>query len=72
MIAAWLAGFLVYEWLAQTQGLGFWTDVLARLNPPESSIGASLPSFAVSLALGAAVSLAARRSGALATAPRGT
>ena len=34
MIAAWLAGFAVYEWLAQTQGLGFWTDFLARLNPP--------------------------------------
>src|SRR4029079_6619404 len=29
MIAAWLAGFAVYEWLAQTQDLGFWTDFLA-------------------------------------------
>src|SRR4051794_9867126 len=72
MIAAWLAGFLVYEWLAQTQGLGFWTDFLGRLNPPGASIGGSLPSFAVSFALGAAVSLAARRSGALVAEPPGT
>ena len=63
MIGAWLAGFPVYEWLAQTQGLGFWTDLLAHLSPPESSIGASLPSFGVAFALGAAVSFAARRSG---------
>src|SRR3954452_20137269 len=25
MIGAWIAGFCVYEWLAQTGGLGFWT-----------------------------------------------
>ena len=43
MIVSWLAGFAVYEWLAQTQDLGFWTDFLARLNPPHSQIGASLP-----------------------------
>ena len=47
MIVSWLAGFAVYEWLAQTQDLGFWTDFLARLNPPESRIGASLPGFAI-------------------------
>ena len=46
MIAAWLAGFALYEWLAQTQGLGFWTQLLARLHPPRGGIGASLPSFA--------------------------
>ena len=66
MIASWLAGFAVYEWLAQTPGLGFWSDFLARLHPPHAQIGASLPSFAVSLALGALVSLGARRTGALA------
>jgi nucleobase:cation symporter-1, NCS1 family len=66
MIASWLAGFMVYEWLAQTQGLGFWTDFLAKLHPLHSQIGASLPSFAVALALGATASLAARRTGALA------
>jgi putative hydroxymethylpyrimidine transporter CytX len=69
MIASWLVGFAVYEWLAQTQGLGFWTDFLARLHPPHAQIGASLPSFGVAFALGAAVSLAARRSGSLALSP---
>ena len=71
MIAAWLAGFAVYEWLAQTQGLGFWTDFLAKLHPPDAQIGASLPSFAVSFALAAAVSFAARRTGALALSRQG-
>jgi putative hydroxymethylpyrimidine transporter CytX len=61
MIVSWLAGFAVYEWLAQTQDLGFWTHFLARLNPPHSSIGASLPGFGVAFALGAAVSFSARR-----------
>jgi hypothetical protein len=28
MIGAWLCGFALYEWLAQSQGLGFWTNVL--------------------------------------------
>jgi putative hydroxymethylpyrimidine transporter CytX len=71
MIGSWLAGFMVYEWLAQTHGLGFWTDFLARLHPPESQVGASLPAFAVSLALGGLVSLAARRTGALALSREG-
>jgi len=52
MIAAWLCGFALYEWLAQSQGLGFWTDFLARLHPLHSQIGASLPSFGLSLMLG--------------------
>ncbi len=55
MIAAWLAGFMLYEWLAQTQGLGFWTSFLARLHPLHSQIGASLPSFG--LAFGLALAL---------------
>jgi purine-cytosine permease-like protein len=71
MIVSWLAGFAVYEWLAQTQDLGFWTDFLARLNPPHSQIGASLPGFAVSFVLAAGVSFAARRSGALALSRQG-
>lgn len=60
MIGAWLAGFLVYEWIAQTQGLGFWSRWLAHLHPLHGGVGASLPSFAASLALGLAVSLRAR------------
>jgi purine-cytosine permease-like protein len=63
MIASWLAGFLLYEWIAQTQGLGFWSRLLAHLHPPGSGIGASLPGFAASftLALGVAVAAQARR-----------
>ena len=64
MIGAWLAGFVLYEWLAQTQGLGFWTDFLARLHPLDFQIGASLPGFALSFALAALVgSLGRRRTG---------
>ena len=63
MIAAWLAGFLLYEWIAQTQGLGFWSRWLAQLHPPHGGIGASLPGFAASfvLALGISVAAQARR-----------
>jgi NCS1 family nucleobase:cation symporter-1 len=61
MIGAWLCGFLLYEWLAQSLSLGFWTSFLARLHPLHSQIGASLPSFALSFALAYAVSTVARR-----------
>jgi purine-cytosine permease-like protein len=61
MIGAWLVGFLVYEWLAQTAGLGFWTDFLARLHPLHSQIGASVPSFAVAFVLASLVGVVARR-----------
>jgi nucleobase:cation symporter-1, NCS1 family len=63
MIVSWLAGFMLYEWLAQSQGLGFWTGFLARLHPLHSQIGASLPSFALAFALAWAVSLVGRRAG---------
>jgi len=67
MIGAWLCGFALYEWLAQSQNLGFWTSFLARLHPLHSQIGASLPSFALSFALASIVGLLARR-GVVATA----
>jgi purine-cytosine permease-like protein len=46
MIGAWLVGFGLYEWIAQTQDLGFWSRGLSHLHPPQGGIGASLPSFA--------------------------
>jgi putative hydroxymethylpyrimidine transporter CytX len=61
MIGAWLCGFLFYEWLAQSTGLGFWTDFLAQLHPLDSQIGASLPSFGLAFALAYVVSTVARR-----------
>jgi len=61
MITAWLVGFGLYEWLAQTQGLGFWTRFLADLHPPHGGIGASLPSFGAAFGIALGVSLVARR-----------
>jgi nucleobase:cation symporter-1, NCS1 family len=61
MVLAWLVGFGLYEWLAQTQDLGFWTRFVAQLHPPHGGIGASLPSFGVAFLLGLAVSLVGRR-----------
>lgn len=58
LIAAWLAGFAVYQWLHPT-GPSWWTDLLANAEPP--GIGASLPSFAVAFALTALASLHRRR-----------
>jgi purine-cytosine permease-like protein len=53
-IAAWVAGFVAYEWLAQPQDLGFWTRWLSHLPTPSYAIGASVPGFAVALLLTAA------------------
>ena len=46
MIASWLVGFCLYEWIAQTQGLGFWSRLPRAPPPADGGIGASLPSFA--------------------------
>ena len=51
MIASWIVGFLLYEWLAQPLDLGFWTSFLADLHPLHSQIGASLPSFGAAFGL---------------------
>jgi putative hydroxymethylpyrimidine transporter CytX len=54
-IAAWLAGFAVYEWLAQPAGLGFWTRWLGHLATPSYRVGASLPGFLTAFLLTALV-----------------
>jgi NCS1 family nucleobase:cation symporter-1 len=61
MLGAWLVGFMLYEWLAQTQDLGFWTRFLASLHPPTAGIGASLPSFGAAFALASLAALRYRR-----------
>ena len=58
-LAAWVAGFAVYQWLAPT-GPGWWVDLVAHIDPPSWGIGATLPCFAVSLVLGLAA-VAVRR-----------
>jgi len=50
-IAAWLVGFLVYEWLAQPHDLGFWSEWLSHLPTPSYQIGASVPGFLVAFLL---------------------
>jgi nucleobase:cation symporter-1, NCS1 family len=59
-ILAWLAGFAVYQWLYPT-GPSWWVHAVGHLDPPAWGIGATVPSFAVSLVLGGAVALAAPR-----------
>ena len=59
-IAAWIAGFACYQWLTPT-GPAWWVEQVERLDPPAWGIGATLPSFAVSFALGLAAAVAARR-----------
>lgn len=50
-VAAWIAGFAVYQWLHPT-GPGWWTDLVAHVSPHDIG-GASLPSFAVAFCLAA-------------------
>src|SRR5438093_7068075 len=64
-IVAWIAGFLVYEWLYQPTDLGFWSRWLGHLPTPAYQFGASVPSFAVALLLTAgAVRLGSARAAA--------
>jgi len=60
MIAVWLLGFAVYQWLAPT-GPDWWLELIGRLDPPAWSIGATIPSFVVTVAAGAVVAAASRR-----------
>ena len=60
MIGAWIAGFAAYQWLYPT-GPHWWVDLVEQLDPPDWGIGASLPSFAVSLALGLVIATLGKR-----------
>jgi hypothetical protein len=53
-ILAWVVGFLVYEWLYQPTGLGFWSRWMGELPTPSHAIGASVPGFGVAFLLTAA------------------
>jgi NCS1 family nucleobase:cation symporter-1 len=63
LIAAWIAGFALYQWLYPT-GPGWWVDVVDKLNPPDWGIGATVPSFLVSFCVASIVALLARRTAA--------
>ena len=69
-IAAWIAGFALYQWLYPT-GPHWWVDLVGRLNPPDWGIGATVPSFACAFGLALAVAALERhRLPALARAQR--
>ena len=60
LIAAWIAGFTLYQWLFPT-GPSWWVDAVGNLNPPAWGIGATVPSFVVSFAVALAVAAVSRR-----------
>jgi hypothetical protein len=60
LIAAWIAGFALYQWLFPT-GPSWWVDAVARLNPPAWGVGATVPSFLVAFCIALAVALVTRR-----------
>ena len=60
LVLAWVAGFVLYQWLSPT-GPGWWVDQVERLDPPSWTIGATVPSFAVSFGLGLAAAAQSRR-----------
>ena len=62
MIAVWVLGFVVYQWLAPT-GPEWWVELVGRLDPPAWGIGATIPSFAVTVAAGLVAAAASRRVG---------
>ncbi|MFO7573084.1 MAG: cytosine permease [Gaiellaceae bacterium] len=61
LVAAWLAGFCVYQWLYPT-GPSWWTAAVERLDPPDWQIGATVPSFVIAFALASLAAFAARSS----------
>jgi nucleobase:cation symporter-1, NCS1 family len=58
MLAAWIAGFALYQWLHPV-GPSWWTDLIG--DGAGLELGATLPSFAVSVVLGLAVATLGRR-----------
>ena len=60
LIAAWLVGFALYQWLHPT-GPNWWIDLVERTNAGELEIGATLPSFLVAFLLAAGLGALAGR-----------
>jgi putative hydroxymethylpyrimidine transporter CytX len=61
LLAVWAGGFVLYHWLHAVEGWpGWWQSVVRHIDPVGASVGASLPSFAAALVLGAAVSAVER------------
>ena len=60
LIAAWFAGFALYQWLYPT-GPSWWIDFVSRLDPPSWSIPVTVPSFLVSFGVALLVAAGSRR-----------
>jgi purine-cytosine permease-like protein len=60
-LIAWFAGFALYQWLSPV-GPSWWTSLVSRTHPGNVTFTASLPSFAASLGLAMALTLASRAS----------
>jgi putative hydroxymethylpyrimidine transporter CytX len=58
-LGAWLAGFLVYQWLSPV-GPTWWTRIVEHTHPGQGSLGGSLPSFAAAFVLSLALTLPSR------------
>ena len=67
LVAAWVAGFAVYQWLFPT-GPSWWVDEVQRLHPPQWGIGATVPAFLVSFAVAGVAAVLGRRATARAAA----
>jgi putative hydroxymethylpyrimidine transporter CytX len=61
LVAAWVAGFVLYQWLNPT-GPERWTDLVRKLEPPDWGVGATVPSFIVAFAIAGIVAVFGRRS----------
>ena len=60
LIAAWLVGFTLYQWLHPT-GPSWWIELVDRADAGELEIGATLPSFLAAFLLAAAFGALAGR-----------
>ena len=67
LVAAWIAGFVLYQWLYPT-GPTRWIDLVANLEPPGWSIGATVPSFILAFVLATVAAVVSRRSAGRAAA----
>ena len=61
LVAAWIAGFVLYQWLNPT-GPERWTDLVRKLERPDWGVGATVPSFVVAFAIASVVATVSRRS----------
>jgi purine-cytosine permease-like protein len=61
LIAAWIGGFALYQWLFPT-GPSWWVDLVERLDPPAWEIGATVPSFLAAFTIASIVAVLSRRS----------